>query len=231
MKVSVTLSANAGIAIHIGGHRIWVDALHAVKQKGFSTLTGDLRRRMLEHEAFFQPDHICYTHCHPDHFSEKLTDAALCLWPSAKVLAPEGKYGCMSGREWSLEARDLKLRFIRLPHEGAQYASVMHYGIIITLDDRNILIPGDCEVASPALLEAVGDLPIHLMLLDFPWLTLRRGAEFLKTHFPDVPKIVYHLPFAEDDTMGYRAVTQRRLADFPEARMLCDPMQSLTMEI
>lgn len=38
MSIRVTLSANAGVAIEIGGIRIWVDALHDVQVLGFSTL-------------------------------------------------------------------------------------------------------------------------------------------------------------------------------------------------
>lgn len=35
MSIRVTLSANAGVAIEIGGIRIWVDALHDVQVPGF----------------------------------------------------------------------------------------------------------------------------------------------------------------------------------------------------
>ena len=225
-RISVTLSANAGVVIDIGGRRIWVDALHRCKQKGFSTLTPAMQQQMMEQEAFFHPECIAYTHCHPDHYSDRLTKAALKLWPESWMMIPHKTWR----NEHCVVSGDLLLRFIRLPHEGVQYADVLHYGLIICYHGRNILIPGDCEVASHALLDAVGNMPIHLMLLDFPWITLRRGAEFLKAHYPDVPKIVYHLPFEEDDTMGYRTVTQRRLVDFPEAQMLCEPFQTIVME-
>lgn len=227
MKISVTLSANAGVAIHIGGRRIWVDALHDQKRKGFSTLSSTLQQTMLKQEAFFEPDWICYTHCHGDHYSQRLTEAACKLWPRAKVLAPQAP---VYGDEYCVEDEGLTLRFMKLPHEGEQYAAVVHYGLMISLNGCNILLPGDCEVASPALLDAVDDTPIHLMLLDFPWVTLQRGAKYLRDHFADVPKIVYHLPFAQDDTMGYRAVTQRRLSQFPQAQMLCEPFQTIVIE-
>ena len=48
MNVKVTLSANAGVAIHVCGYRIWVDALHTIKQPGFSTVDVPLQRRMLQ---------------------------------------------------------------------------------------------------------------------------------------------------------------------------------------
>lgn len=227
MKISVTLSANAGVAIAVDDHRLWVDALHERRQKGFSTLTPAMQYQMMSCEPFFDPECICYTHTHPDHYSEKLTNAALKRWPESRIMLPDETWQ----NEHCVVSEDLVLRFVRLPHEGEQYADVLHYGLLICYHGRNILIPGDCEVASPALLEVVGDTPIHLMLLDFPWITLHRGAEFLKAHFPDVPKIVYHLPFAEDDTMGYRAVTERRATLMEEVQILWNPFQTVTMEL
>lgn len=227
MKVSVTLSANAGIALHIGSRRIWVDALHEKKQPGFSTLTPELQQQMLNHDAFSAPECICYTHTHPDHYSKRLTNAALKLWKDSFCMVPDDTWRS----EHCVVSGDLMLRFVKLPHEGQQYANVLHYGLIVCCRGRNILIPGDCELASEALLEAVGDTPIHLMLLDFPWAALHRGAKFLKAHFSDVPKILYHLPFAQDDNMGYRSVTARRVAEMNDVQILQDPLQTITMEI
>lgn len=227
MRLSVTLSANAGVALHVGGRRIWVDALHEKKQKGFSTLSPDRLQQMRNHDAFSAPEYLCYTHTHPDHYSQRLTDAARKLWPSCVSLVPDNSWGA----EHCVTSGDLTLRFLKLPHEGAQYADVSHYGILISCQGRNILIPGDCEVASEALLEAVGNTPIHLMLLDFPWVTLHRGAKFLKANFPNVPKILFHLPFARDDTMGYRSVTERRTAEMKDVQILQDFLQTVTVEI
>lgn len=76
MSIRVTLSANAGVAIEIGGIRIWVDALHDVQVLGFSTLRAQRLRQLWTAEAFQSPDVIVYTHCHPDHYSQQLTTEA-----------------------------------------------------------------------------------------------------------------------------------------------------------
>lgn len=39
MAIRVTLSANAGVSVELGGVRIWIDALHDTRVPGFSTLT------------------------------------------------------------------------------------------------------------------------------------------------------------------------------------------------
>lgn len=219
-QISVTLSANAGVALNIGGRRIWVDALHDQKMDGFSTLTPQLQRDMMVCQAFAHPEYICFTHEHTDHYSAELTAVARQLWPNAKVLMPGD----------SVEG----IRFVRLPHEGEQYACVEHYGLIISLNGCNVLISGDCEVASPALSKAIAGVPIHLALLNFPWATLRKGREFLLEHFRNSHIILYHLPFEADDRNGYRRSAKHAVDTFSEIgdmRLLWDPLQTENINI
>ena len=42
MAIRVTLSANAGVSVELGGVRIWIDALHDTRVPGFSTLDSHL---------------------------------------------------------------------------------------------------------------------------------------------------------------------------------------------
>lgn len=221
MKISVTLSANAGVALDIGGRRIWVDALHDEKVPGFSTLTPKLQREMMGCAAFSHPEFICYTHDHPDHHSEKLTRVARQLWPNASMLMP--------GQ--SREENGLLLRFVKLPHEGEQYRDVQHYGLIVSYDGCNVLIPGDCEVASPVLAQAIEGIPIHLALLNFPWVTLRKGREFVQSHLQNAQVVVYHLPFEEDDLNGYRQAAQQAAEDMAGIRILSQPLQTEIINI
>ncbi len=224
MKIKVTHSANAGVSIELGGHRIWVDALHQKKQPGFSAVQPDL----LEHEAFSDPGHICYTHCHEDHFSKELTALAKKRWPRAQLYLPEPifqKQHLISGDGCVFRDEDLELRFFALPHEGAQYADVKHYGSLISLGGCNILFAGDCATGSPALLEALDGEHIHVAILDFPWITLAKGRTMLNKLQPK-HILVCHLPFAQDDVNGYRD-SALRSSGLPDAdvRLLLEPLQ------
>ncbi|MBP3305237.1 MAG: hypothetical protein J6L24_04635 [Oscillospiraceae bacterium] len=236
-RVSVTLSANAGVCVAVDGHRIWVDALHEQKQTSFSTLTPDLQKRMLKHQAFFAPEHICFTHCHGDHYSRRLTAAAKTMWPGAKLYLPEPEFTdqfLVSGEEYRQEENGLTLRFIRLPHEGAEYANVKHYGLIISTEGCNILLAGDCAVASPKLAEALGDMPVDLAILDFPWATLGKGRTFLTRTLRAKHILLCHLPFWEDDTCGYRESAKRAadaLAGQTDVRLLWEPLQTEEINI
>lgn len=235
-QIKVTLSANAGVCIEAGGKKIWVDALYANADPAYSTMSPELCRQVLGSQAFAAPDYICYTHCHGDHYSRELTQKAMKMWPEAKVFLPQQElYGqiLLSGQEYTFSEGQLRLRFVKLPHAGQQYTDVPLYGLIISLPHGNILLPGDCEVAHPALKAAVGDERINLAIVDFPWITLRRGMEYLLESIRPGHILAYHLPFAQDDVNGYRQSAQRAASRFVErdVRLLWDPLQTEMVEI
>ena len=236
MKISVTLSANAGVAIDFAGHRVWIDALHDQKVDGFSAVCPSLQKQMMQSPAFSDPDCICYTHCHPDHFSEELTASAKALWPEAKLYLPEPVFPeqiLVQGQSASYREGELNLHFFRLPHEGAQYAGCIHYGVLLSLAGKNVLIPGDCQVASDALARAVVDVPVDLALLNFPWLTLKKGHTFHGEVLRPKRTLLYHLPFAEDDTNGFRQAAEKAIVreHSMEMQLLWNPLQTIVLDI
>jgi len=204
-EITVTLSANAGVAIEIAGKRIWVDALHSKKVPTFSAVSQALFAKLLAAPEFEKPDAICYTHCHPDHFCREMTVQTLHRYPEAKLFLPQQQFPeqvLLEGQNPEFQLGDVTLRFLRLPHEGAQYANTVHYGLLILSSQGNVLVTGDCAVAAPELLEAVAGIQLDVAVLDFPWLTLSRGRAALEGLNPK-KILLYHLPFPEDDTNGY----------------------------
>ena len=232
--IEVTLSANAGVSIAVEGFRIWVDALHETKVPGFSTLDLALQRNMLRHPGFQNPDCICYTHCHGDHFSKALTEEAHRLWPDAPVFLPEKVFpyqNLVEGESPCYTLGPAQLQFLKLPHEGAQYAGVAHYGLIVRVSGCNILLTGDCALAEESLPDKAGE-KIDLAVVDFPWITRRNSREFLQRHFPNTKLVVCHLPFARDDTNGFRLSAQRSAARLGErCLLLTEPLETVTVNI
>ena len=225
-QIKVTLSANAGVCIEAAGKKIWVDALYTDVGSTFSALSPELREWVFSCDAFTPPDYICYTHCHGDHYSKELTQRALEKWPEAKLIMPQQAY--------ILEEEKLRLEFFRLPHAGEQYADVPLCGILIGLPEGNILLPGDCEVASPILKDAIGDRQVDLAIVDFPWITLRRGQAFLEDHLKPQHILAYHLPFEEDDINGYRRSAGRAVEMLKgkwDVRCLWNPKQTEAVNI
>ncbi len=234
--VQLTLSANAGIALQLGSLRLWADALHRRKVPGFSTVTPSLWEALTAHPDFAAPDIIFYTHCHPDHFSRTLTLQAMERWPNAKPILPQQVFQnqlLLSGRRERLKLPDYTFDFLRLSHEGAQYAHVAHYGCIIQHQGFRVLIPGDCALCAPELAAFLAeDGPIDLALLDFPWVTLRKGREFIQKHIRPKTLLVYHLPFLDDDLYGYRKAAVKYAAQLEsvDVRLLMEPFQQERVE-
>lgn len=226
---TVTLSANAGGALSLGCTRLWYDAMHRQKVPGFSTISPALMEALEETPAFFDPDLILYSHCHPDHFSLPLLSAARQLWPRAKLLLPEPHFPdqILLEGQTSLSLAGLELRFAPLPHDGAQYADVANYGCILRSGNYRVLLAGDCAVASPALKDFAGSDPIDLAILNFPWLTLSKGREAIAALRPR-HLLIWHLPFQKDDRRGYRIAASRaaaKLPSVPDIRLMLDPLQ------
>ena len=118
--------------------------------------------------------------------------------------------------------------FMRLTHEGAQYREVPHYGCILEYDGFRVLIAGDCAVADPQLRDFIGNRPIDLALLNFPWVTLRKGRHFIEQAIRPEHLVVYHLPFSHDDRWGYRDAAVKsagQLQGVPDVRLLLEPFQ------
>ena len=230
-NMTVTLSANAGVAIQIAGKRIWVDALHSRKAAGFSTVSPALLEKVLENPAFQTPDAICYTHCHWDHFSREQTQQALARWPEAKVFLPERHFPGQllpEGQQPEFSLGNVTLRFLRLPHEGARYADTVHYGLLIRSPEGSVLVSGDCAVAAPELARALEGIELEAAILDFPWLTLSRGRAFVE-RLQAKRILLYHLPFPEDDVNGYRQSAAKAAERWPRgnASLLWEPLQTI----
>lgn len=245
----VALSANAGISLTFGGKRIWIDALHKVPPggpDGYSHVTQDMWDRMRSDSAFIDPDVICFTHFHDDHCSQEMAAQALHVFRNTELILPgqpqtPGSFPAamvLSGHQVVIRSDDLTLRFIRLPHEGAQYRNVAMYGLVISSPDKTILVGSDCETASPRLADflrnELKETRIDLAILPFPWLTLRKGRAFLEQNIRPAHLILYHIPFEEDDINGYRDAVHRSTASFlqthgsdhMDVRLLEDPLQA-----
>jgi L-ascorbate metabolism protein UlaG (beta-lactamase superfamily) len=232
-EISVTLSANAGIALRFGSRNIWVDALHSQKQAGFSAVRDSLYRQIIEEAKLGAPDYICVTHCHPDHYCKDMLLQVKEMWPNATICMPEREVDSQILVTGDSQNVGDGIEFIRLPHEGAQYAQVKHYGILIHWAGKHILIAGDCETASGVLAHAIGDRPIDLAILNFPWITLAKGRNFLTQVMKPKNVLVCHLPFSEDDVNGFRLSAQRNAQqlNFADIRLLQEPLQTEVINI
>lgn len=233
LPCKVTLSANAGVSVSMDDVCLWFDALHDEKASVYSTVSPELFRHLMDSANFGAPDAIVYSHCHPDHFSAQLTRRAIMQYPFANVILPEEQFikqQTLTDDTHSITVDgDTTLHCKRLVHEGIQYAHVPHYGFVLEHKGYRILYPGDCEIISqdlPAFVQAIGH--IHLAILDFPWITLKRGWKTMKELICPDHIAICHLPFEEDDNVYHYGEKAEALAPTLgcDARVLRKPLQS-----
>ena len=218
---AVTLTANAGVVLEWRSHVIWIDALHAGGALGFPAVSPALWRQM--RNALPPPELLCFTHCHPDHYSFSLTSEARALWPAAIAL-PRRDFDSqilLTGERIRLSGGGITLEFLRLPHEGPDNGATPHYGLLLSNGAFRILIPGDCETASPSLARYLEGTAIDLAILNFPRLTLRRGRRYLEEVLRPLHVLLGHLPSPEDDANGYLEAARQtaEAADLADVRL------------
>lgn len=226
-----TLSVNAGLSLKTEGLCIWVDALHKDKVPDFSTLSEEHQRQFFSSPDFTDPDVICFTHCHDDHYSRQLCDKAAALYPNAIVIVPEDHSDgriLLHGKEMMIKVKNRLLTFRRLVHEGEQFKDVPNYGLMVEDDGERILVIGDCALKGSGLEEWVADSDIDTVFAPFPWITLKQGREFIEKVLKPSCLIIYHLPLPEDDVYGYVKAAEKaamHLEGIDDVRLMTEAFQ------
>ncbi|MBE6016013.1 MAG: MBL fold metallo-hydrolase [Lachnospiraceae bacterium] len=225
------LSVNAGLSLKTEDLCIWVDAIHKDKVPDFSTLSEEHQRWIFSSPDFADPDVICFTHCHDDHYSEELCDKAAAIYPDACVIAPEAHHKgqiLLHGSEMMIKVKNRLLTFRRLIHEGEQFADVPNYGLMIEDDGERILVIGDCALQGSGLEEWIRNCDIDTVFAPFPWVSLKQGREFLTKTLKPSCLIIYHLPLPEDDKYGYVKAAKKaamQLEGIDDVRLMTDAFQ------
>lgn len=230
-RCKITLTANAGVMIECGGIKMFCDALHRNKTNSFSTVSPDMQLYMAKSPEFQNADIMFFTHKHPDHYSHFLIERAKLLTPGALLVSPVSDFQnqvllCETNHDISLG--NTHFFFRKLQHDGKQYINLPNYGCLIDFDGFKVLVVGDCVVGEPILAEWLKEVRVDLALLNFPWLTLRRGRGFIEQYIKPQHLMFYHLPFAKDDKNGFRAAASKSLSLLSapgDVRLLQDPFQ------
>jgi len=230
----ITLICNAGIVLELGRTVIWSDVLHDDKAPRFSTVTPELADKVIDGGIVPAPDLLLYSHCHRDHYSQGLTERALEKWPEAQLILPRedfpGRQLLLDRDEQTFSFRGLHFRFGKLTHQGADFAHIPNYGVIINSGGFRILMAGDCTVESDELEFFVGREHIDLAIMGFPWVSRPQGREIIDEVICPDRLVIHHLPFAEDNWAGLReksAAGAAYIRGIPDMRFLWEPFQTM----
>ena len=230
----LTLICNAGIVLELGRTVIWSDVLHDDKAPRFSSVTPELADKVIDGGVVPAPDILLYSHCHRDHYSQGLTDRALAKWPEAQLILPREDFPkrqlLLDREEQTFSFRGLYFRFGKLTHQGADFAHIPNYGVIINHNGFRILMAGDCTVESDELETFVGQEHIDLAIMSFPWVSRPQGREIIDEVICPDRLVIDHLPSAEDNWAGLREKSTAGAAyirNIPDMRFLWEPFQTM----
>lgn len=236
-RCSISLSANAGISLTISNTRIWIDLLHDRKTPYFSTVSEDMIDKLFMGFNYSSPDLICFTHCHWDHFSKKLVEKYLEINNNVKLALPEpifDKQFLVKDKE-EISAGVCKAIFHKLIHAGEGLQDTIHYGISVISEDKTIIFSGDSIVADDTVLDLANDRNVDVAVMNFNWVTLKRGRDFIVNKLKPKHLVLVHIPFKEDDINGYREAAVKGCKQIKEqgvdAYLLSEPFQTIWLDI
>ena len=196
--MKLTLCSNAGLSIDTGESRILVDIVDDV----------------IDNPDFFHPDALCFTHCHEDHFSKAVTEKFIRSYPDLRVFLPESHIPSqfsLNAKRHNFFIKKTELVFVKLIHEGKEYADIPHYGIILNTGKKKFFLTGDCRVAGDDIMDSLNNVHPDVVVVDFPWVTLGRGREFILNTLRPRDLFIVHFSGAEEDIGLYRKLTMKVL--------------------
>ena len=235
-RCEITHIANAGLLLRLGRTAVLIDALHDRQVESWSTVTEQRWQTLRSLLPALGPELIFFTHCHPDHFSPRLTARAMECWPEARLALPEQRFDgqrLLDGRLENMSLPGGTLRFAPLRHEGKAFAKVRHYGCLAEHDGLRVLLAGDCALCEQALADFAGGWgPVDVFIAPFPWLTLPRGRDFVLERIRPKRFVVNHLPFDGEDMYAYRQAAQKAAEKWrgPALTLLTEPFQQVDIE-
>lgn len=213
--MDIQLTANAGVVVTFrDGTRVLADALHQKKTR-FSVVPHETAERVI---ASAEPVTLMLvTHDHADHYDESLARRFLEAHPETIFAGPIEVPGIdpvwrqirLDGIGGRANVGPLDLSWVRLVHEGKEYADVANYGCAVRSGEESFLVLGDAAMDAVRdgieLLTEAG--PVDAALVNFPVIALGRGRAALEG--AAARNIIgFHLPFAADDTERYRQSAQ-----------------------
>lgn len=249
----VTLVANAGLLLEYNGTTLLLDGIYGKEGHPFSNLSQRVWQQMKEGETpFDKVDFLLFTHAHPDHFSPELTLEYLRNRPVKGVFAPDARAVAESGLADFLTERgvpcvllseqtdrtgfkvtpDITVRPFRTLHLDKKFEKVRHFCYLITFGDKNVLFTADIDYVTEDL-NRLKNVRLDAAFINPLFFGVLRRGRFFRGKLNANRILVYHVPFAEDDKMGMRAILERDLAQWPKERawvtVLQEPFQKVSL--
>ena len=226
--VVITALANAGLLFQYRGHALLADALQRSDQLPFTGLPENIWKTMLAGESpFSQVDALLFSHLHPDHFSESMTQQYLQRHPDTRLFLPDD--ASLTGREdGSAPAKviritgenaltpypvgeDITVRAFSSLHLDEKYHNTPHFCYVLSFGEKNVLLTGDIDYTCETLSQ-IADIPLKAAFITPLFFRALNAHRFFRGQLMPQTLFVNHIPDASEDQFGVRHMVQRDLA-------------------
>jgi len=252
-EIKILSVANAGVLISDGAHAVLIDALFTEHTHGYSAPSEAVLSDMLNQRPPF--DHlsaILFTHLHPDHANvnlfERIADKSVRLiFPRTEgsvmdriktrltiqnpMTLLEGepvlRLPGVNGVNGANGVNGITIEAIPTAHYGGAAYATQHYSYLLTFGEATIFVSGDADPADEKLLAILPHREIAAAVVIYPMLATAAGRALITKTIKPARLVLYHVPFAEDDTGNAHGLIERLLqrygADFPPTTVLSAP--------
>lgn len=246
--ITINYIANAGVLICKGNTKLLLDGIHSQKVPIFSTVSQEVLSKMISGEGIFKDiSYLLFTHGHQDHFSPDCLVKYISHNKIKAIFLPEEAYCSLSksgkdivhhngnlitmkapyGKKEEVTFNNVKIKYFKITHDGANYQDVANYGFIIDFAGTILLHLGDGGFEREILEESLLGEKIDYAFLNFPYVNLTQGRKIINEIIKPKKVFVIHLPNEADDLYKYREVTLKVLEKYkkvlPETIALVDP--------
>ena len=232
-EIKATFLVNAAVLLEFGGTKMLIDGIYDEKGHCFSNLTAAQWEGLKKgKEEFSNIDYLLFTHEHGDHFSPKRVVEYLDYQLPKAIFMPKQGSMALNGlkkKAWNLKIpcalldavlcrktvfrpeKNIRIRAFQTRHLDKIYWDVPHFCYLVECGDKKLLFTGDVDFTKESF-EELKDVSLDAVFVNLlmsrskegRWL-LRDGALRAKT------KVVYHIPFEEDDKMYVRKFAEQEL--------------------
>lgn len=225
--IRITLVANAGVLVEHNGLGILVDGIHHENGHPFSRVSErDIWRMRQRADIFANLHYLLFTHEHPDHFSPQQVSEYLRFQSVKGLFLPDESNGSLDLafllqlvrelgiRHWTLglepgevkrimPADGLLVTAIGARHMGPQFANVANDCFLLTLAGQNLLFTGDADYVPEYFENGLEGVAVDTVFVNPIFYHNANGQEIIREIFRPHTVVIYHMPFARDDSMRF----------------------------
>lgn len=257
--ITVTLIANEGILIRLPECTLMIDGIHhdPLGVPDFSPVSQQLLRKIIHHEDIFEKiDYLLFSHNHGDHFSPFFTKKYLENNQPKGLIVPytdSKDYGILieTAKQNHIPYYELNFPFFekhnfqltehvhfsvfRTNHASTIFTDTENYCFLLNIHGKNFLFLADADYDVAYLKTLIHTTDIHTVFINPLFLNKSAGREVLLNAIKPENIVVYHIPFEEDDKLGFRYFTEKDVKRFesrmPPIKLLKYELQNLTLDI